>query len=167
MPDNDTIEQIVKRDGVVHTVDPRQDIAAAAAIMMRHGVGCLVVVGPDGAVAGILTERDILREVVAQAIDPNCVLVANVMTRKVVTCTMQTEVRQAEKMMARHGTRHLPILDDGRLLGMVSSRDIMAHQLSATRTLVRRQTQVLQDLESSHPGITHLQTDDGGRICII
>ena len=89
------------------------------------------------------------------------------MTRKVVTCTMQTLVKQAEKMMARHGTRHLPILDDERLVGMVSSRDIMAHQLSTTRTLVRKQTQVLQDLETSYPGITQLQTDDGGRIRII
>jgi len=167
MSDDSTIERIVKRDGVIHTIEPQQTIAVAAATMTRHSVGCLVVVDSEDRVVGILTERDVLREVVTQAIDPNCVLVAGVMTRKVVTCTMQTLVRSAEKMMARHGTRHLPILDDERLVGMVSSRDIMAHQLSATRTLVRRQTQVLQDLESSYPGITQLQTDDGGRIRII
>lgn len=166
MPTIGSIKRIVSRKGIVHTARPHTVVAAAAAEMTRHRVGCLVVVDAGGGVLGIITERDILKEVVAKSIGPDVIKVAQIMTTPVVTCTMDTDIRKAEKMMARHETRHLPIVEKGNLVGMLSSRDIMAEELQATQTVVRKQSQVLHELESSYPGITNLQTDQTGRIRI-
>ena len=154
------IEQVANRGGVVYTVRPEMTVAAAAAAMAHRNVGCLVVVDETKAVLGILTEPDILKEVVARSADPYAMPVSRIMTRPAVACDMQTDIRQAEQLMANHNTQHLPIVEDGVLLGMISSVDIVAEDLSATQELARRQSQVLQDLETTYPGITRMQIDD-------
>ena len=160
------IERIVKRDGKVHTVKSQATVATAAKEMRKYHVGCLIVVDKSGGVVGIVTERDIIDKVVAKTSDPLSICVSAIMTPKVISCSMQTEIPKARKLMARHGTRHLPIIEGTAAVGMISSRDIMAHELSATRAIVRKQSQVLTELEQSHPGITKLQKDSGGRIVI-
>jgi CBS domain-containing protein len=150
----------------VLTVEATECVADAAKTMSRHHVGSVIVTGDHGKTVGILTERDILSRVVAAGADPNLLHVSDVMTRKVVACTLDTTITRAEQIMAGHRIRHLPIIEDGRLVGMISSRDILAHELSQIREIVRQQSRMLTDLESQHPGITAIERDSAGRVVI-
>jgi signal-transduction protein with cAMP-binding, CBS, and nucleotidyltransferase domain len=160
------IERIFKRDGKVLMIGPQASIDTAAKIMCDHRVGCLVVVDGKRQLLGIVTERDIIRGIVAKSISPKATKVEQIMTRHVVSCALDTTVAKAQKMMAEHGIRHLPIVEDGIPVGMISSRDVLAHQLSATRTIATQQLRTLQDLEEAHPGITALKKDAGGRVIL-
>ncbi len=160
------IERIVKREGTVLTVDATETVAAAARRMTQNRIGSLVVVNPNGRIAGVVTERDILSKVVAACADPATVRVSAVMTPRVVACSPDTTITKAQQIMAGHGIRHLPIVEDGVLMGMISSRDILAHQLSATRAVVRRQSKIIHDLEREHPGITAIRRDPSGRVLL-
>ena len=150
----------------VLTIDADCTVAQAAQTMERHRVGCLLAVDCEKKVVGILTERDIVNEVVARSADPNEVPVCEIMTADVVSCDVDTSITKAQEIMARHSIRHLPILHAGEPVGMISIRDILAHQLSAVREIARQQSRVLQQLETQHPGITQLETDQAGRIVI-
>jgi CBS domain-containing protein len=159
------IEQIIEdKRGPILTIDPDATAAVAARKMAAHHVGCLIVSDPEGQVVGILTERDIVDKVIAKSLDPGQTQVDGVMTKKVVTCGQHTPLAKAQQMMAKHGIRHLPIIDHGRPVGMISGRDILAHQLATVQAVVRRQSDLLNEVESEHPGITHLPRDDNGRI---
>ena len=160
------IERVAKRDEKVLTVSPETQVTVAAGIMRKHSIGCLVVVGTDGDIAGIITERDILEKVVAAAVKPELVTVDAVMSDKVVCCEMGTSIADAERMMVGHNIRHMPIVKNGRLMGMISSRDVLAMQLADTRKVLTRQSKIISDLEHNHPGITKVQTDATGRIVI-
>ena len=160
------VEQIARRGGVVHTINDTETVTVAAKAMHEHRIGCLVVLNSEQCVVGILTERDIVNKVVAHGIDPMTLCVSAVMTPKVLACTMRPPLEKAERMMTTHAMRHLPIIEDGVPVGMISSRDIIAHQLSNARTLVCKQAHVLEEIELQHPGITSLTVDARGRIVI-
>jgi len=68
--------------------------------------------------------------------------------------------------MADHNIRHLPIVESGRALGMISSRDVLAHQLATVQAVARQQSKLLHDLEHQHPGISHIVKDGFGRVVI-
>jgi CBS domain-containing protein len=160
------IERIAKRYGKVLTASPDETIPAAARRMTEADVGSLLVLDGVGKVVGILTERDLLKKVIAKAQDAATVFVRDVMTRTVISCTMNSTCEEANRLMAHHKIRHLPIIENGVPVGMISSRDVLAHQLSASQALVRRQARVLADLENEHPGITQIQKDRTGRVVI-
>lgn len=99
------------------------NLSSAADLMWRQQTGSLVIVD-GGRIVGIVTERDVLHTV-AVGKDVNSVVVADVMTRDVITTTPDTPVRDAARIMAQHWIRHLPVVDDdGQLVGIVSQRDI-------------------------------------------
>lgn len=102
----------------------------AATEMDRARVGCLLVLdrGSRRAV-GIISERDIVRRTVAAATDPDQAHVAEIMTADLISGTPATTVQGAYELMARNNIRHLPILDDGRPVGLISSRDVLAQRL--------------------------------------
>jgi CBS domain-containing protein len=160
------IERIVKREGKVLTVDATDNVATAAQRMRDNKVGCLVVLDLSGKIIGIVTERDILGKVVATCASPALTKVTAVMTPKVIACGWDTTITKAQQIMAGNGIRHLPIVDDGVLVGMISSRDILAHQLSAARAIVREQSKFIQELEMEYPGITSIRKDHSGRVVI-
>ena len=160
------IERIVKREGRVHTVPAEATVVAAANEMRQSRVGCLIVTDERDRVVGILTERDIIRQVVATGADPSTTHVSAIMTPNVLCCTMDTSILKARKVMAQRGIRHLPIIENGAPVGMISSRDIIAHQLTETEAVVQRQSKLLQDLEQEHPGIANLERDTHGRLVI-
>jgi len=159
------VERLVKREGNVLTIRAGETVVAAARKMRDHHVGCLVVLD-NVAIVGILTERDIINKVLAAPLDPAVTRVADVMTRSIVSCRLDTSVSQARHIMAAHGIRHLPIMEDGMPVGMISSRDILCHELTKARAIVARQSRLLHDLERAHPGISQLRRDPAGRVVI-
>lgn len=97
-------------------------LRSAAEQMWRQQLGSLVIVDGD-TIAGIVTERDVLRAV-ARGADPDAAPITGVMTRDVITVSPDTHIRDAARLMAQHWIRHLPIVDGGRLVGILSQRDI-------------------------------------------
>ncbi|MGC9453627.1 MAG: cyclic nucleotide-binding/CBS domain-containing protein [Phycisphaerae bacterium] len=160
------IDRIAGEDRQVLTIRDSAVITEAAKKMGRHHVGCLLAVDAEGRLTGIFTERDILSKVVAPGLDPEKTPVSKIMTPRVVSCSRKTSVNKAEQMMAHYSVRHLPIVDNGVPVGMVSSRDIHSHKLAFTEMLARQQYAVLNRLESEYPGITNLHCDETGKVVI-
>ena len=112
----------------VFTIRPEQTLMEAVALLGRHNVGALVVVDEAGNPLGIISERDIVREaahneaVFAQA-------VSRVMTRNVIAGSPQDDLRSALKTMTEKHFRHLPIMDRGKLAGIVSIGDMVKAQI--------------------------------------
>jgi CBS domain-containing protein len=118
------VAALIERKGsAVHAVASTITIAEAVAEMNKKRIGCIVVVDEDR-IAGIFTERDVLRRVVGAGIDPKTVLVADVMTRDVHTIPPETTVEQTMALFAERRCRHIPVLDHGRLCGLISIGDI-------------------------------------------
>ena len=102
---------------------PEESLVDAAMRMRDHGVGSLAVVDGED-LLGILTERDLLWAV-ADGAPPNVARVAAYMSTNPVVASPETDVVAASRMMVEHDIRHLPVVADGRLLGMVSARDLL------------------------------------------
>ena len=113
----------------VLTVEPSDTIGEAAEKMIEHGVGA-VVVSDFGSIIGILTERDILRAVAHRTHSAEA-RVRQWMTPDVVTVPSSMEADEAAKMMFEHNFRHLPVVDEGRSVGIVSLRDLARETFTA------------------------------------
>ena len=101
-----------------------ESVAAAARIMARQNVGALPVRGRGGRLAGIVTDRDLVLRCVASGEAANHVPVGRVMTTRVATVTPEDSVFTAAERMASEQVRRLPVVENGRLVGMVSLADV-------------------------------------------
>ena len=160
------VERTVRRLGRVLAVGAEATATDVAKIMCDNRVGSVVVVDDRDHLVGILTERDVISHVVAKSRDPSTTRVRDIMTKQVISCTFKTDVASAQKLMAQHEIRHLPIVEQHKPAGMISSRDIMAHQLSTTRAIAARQSRILKDIERTYPGITEIKRTREGRIVL-
>jgi CBS domain-containing protein len=125
-----TVKAILSRKGSdVLTIEPTATLAAAVEVLAARRIGAVVITGPDRQVIGILSERDIVRAFAASgpaALDQQ---VGQVMTRKVMTCTEAETVASLMERMTEGKFRHLPVVERGRLVGIVSIGDIVKHRL--------------------------------------
>jgi CBS domain-containing protein len=117
------------KDGDVVTIEPAANLAAAAKLLAEHRIGALVVLGPDGDVAGMLSERDIVRALATQGAAALETPVAEVMTRKVVTCNEAETISGVMERMTTGKFRHVPVVEQGRLLGIMSIGDVVKYRL--------------------------------------
>jgi CBS domain-containing protein len=129
------IEQIVGRPYKLLTIKADDTVEEAARKMSDNQVGCLIVLDAQNKFAGVITERDMLAKVMIKSLSPDKLSVGDVMTTDVISCTTDTPVTKIEQLMADHKIRHVPIINDGVPIGMVSSRDIIAHQLSSNKAM--------------------------------
>ena len=119
------VRAILKGDGdSVVSVGAKATVLEAARLMAEKHVGA-VVVTEGGRVTGIFTERDLLNRVVAQRLLPEATRVEEVMTAPVACCSPDTTRAECIAFMRRRRIRHLPVVEDGRLAGIVSIRDIL------------------------------------------
>lgn len=119
-----TVHDILARKGSqVFTVPAGASVLDAARVMNEHKIGALLV-ELDGRTVGILTERDILTRIVADQRDPKGVSVAEVMTRQVLSCRPTTRLNEARKVMRERRIRHLPVMEQERVIGMISIGDL-------------------------------------------
>lgn len=110
----------------VVTIDANKNVMEAALLMSERNVGCLLV-EEEGKVKGIITERDIVRRVVALAVDPTKVKVKDVMSTPLVVIGPEANVEDAAKAMVIYRVRRLPVVKEGRLLGLVSATDLVKY----------------------------------------
>ena len=109
---------------VVLTVGPGHTLREAAAAMCRRNVGAAVVIDPDAAGPGVVTERDILRSIAAGE-DPDRERVAEHLTSELKLAAPDWSLEQAAATMVRGGFRHMLVVEGGELLGVLSMRDIV------------------------------------------
>ena len=117
-----------KGDKVV-TANPDDTIATVADLLKREGIGAAVVTGAGGAVVGILSERDIVRAIPEHRSDLLDCRASELMTRDVVNCTPDTDVDDVRKLMTEGRFRHVPVIVDGKLAGIVSVGDVVKQRL--------------------------------------
>ncbi|HEU4731332.1 MAG TPA: CBS domain-containing protein [Kofleriaceae bacterium] len=122
----------------VVTVSPQATVLTAVQRMNERKIGALVVVERDRPV-GMFTERDVLVRIVAAGLDPNTTPVNEVMTRNPVVIRPETTVNEAMLVITRRRCRHLPVMDERGLLGMISIGDL-------TSWVVRHQQRTIEDL---------------------
>jgi CBS domain-containing protein len=107
------------------TVVPEDTVAGAARAMIERGVGAATIL-EAGVVVGVVTERDVMRKIVAADRDPNVTRVRDIMTSPVLTVNLKTTVAEAAKLMREHHIRHLVVLDEhGKLAGMLALRYLL------------------------------------------
>lgn len=107
----------------VVTVEPDASVLHAARLMNTHRIGSVVVV-EDGRPIGMFTERDVLTRVVAAERNPAAVRVREVMTQRVLTCAPETSLDAVRHTIRAERVRHIPVVEDGKLCGMVSIGDL-------------------------------------------
>ena len=108
----------------VVTVEPSSSAALAARLISRHNVGALPVCGGDGRLRGIVTDRDIVLRCVAAEEDPAQTMVRDIMTRNCATVAPGADCREATRLMAVQQVRRLPVVEEGKLVGMISLADL-------------------------------------------
>lgn len=113
--------------------------------MVQRNVGAVPVVH-KGKLVGIFSERDLMSRVVAQGRDPRSTCMAEVMTDDPLTITMNEDVADCMALMRRHSFRHLPVCHEGHLIGMVSLRDILLHDLDEKDEEVRMMRAYLHNI---------------------
>jgi CBS domain-containing protein len=117
-----------KGDSVV-TIEPTASLAAAVKVLADRRIGALVIFGADRRVVGIVSERDIVRALAERGERALDEPVGQVMTRKVVTCTSAETIGVIMERMTARKFRHVPVVEDGQLVGIVSIGDVVKHRL--------------------------------------
>jgi CBS domain-containing protein len=117
-----TIEQVMTKDPL--TVAETAPVSEAARVMRDANIGDVLVTRSDGTVCGIVTDRDLAVNVVAEGKDPNSVTVEDVCNHRIESVTSGDPVDRAVSLMRDHAIRRLPVIDDGNLVGIVSLGDL-------------------------------------------
>jgi CBS domain-containing protein len=113
----------------VVTIEPAASLAEAARLLAGKRIGAALILGADGRLAGIISERDIVRAIAARGADALGEPVSQSMTRKVETCNEGEAVVNMMERMTVGKFRHMPVVDQGRVVGLVSIGDIVKHRL--------------------------------------
>ena len=127
------VSQILKEKGdLVFTASPAETVAAAAALLHTRRVGAMVVIEGDDVVVGILSERDIVRVVAEQGAAGLSQPISACMTREVLFAKPTETVESLMARMTDRRVRHLPVVRDGRLVGIVSIGDLVKNKIAET-----------------------------------
>ena len=135
---------LAAKGGDIFSIEPSADLAAAARLLSTHRIGSVIIRGAGGRLAGILSERDIVRAVSEHGVAALSVSVGQVMTRNVMTCGENDSIADIMERMTAGKFRHLPVLRDGELIGLVSIGDVVKqrveeveHDAEALRDYIR------------------------------
>ncbi len=120
---------LTRKRAEVVSIAPSDTVLAAAQLMNQHGIGGLVVL-EEGALVGVFTERDIMRRVVATGRNPANTPVRDVMTAPVISCLPATSIEECGAILSGKRIRHLPVIEARELIGLVTSGDLLAFQVT-------------------------------------
>jgi CBS domain-containing protein len=126
------VAHILRQKGSdVVTVSPADSVQKIVDTLSRHRIGAVVVVGGDGGIAGIVSERDVVRAIAGDGPGILGETAADIMTVKVTTCDPSDSEAELMQMMTENRIRHLPVVSGGRLAGMVSIGDVVKLRMEA------------------------------------
>jgi CBS domain-containing protein len=141
------VSEILQSKGSrVVTVRPQSSIHDLARRLKLEGIGAAVVSADGQRVNGIVSEREIARSLADQGVRLLDKTVGDIMLMSVITCTAEDSVKDVMRRMTRHRVRHLPVLEDGRLAGIVSIGDVVKSRLDE----MELETNVLRDCLVAH-----------------
>jgi CBS domain-containing protein len=124
------IESILAAKGrEVRTIKPEAKVAEALHRMRRERVGALVVSEDGATIAGIVSDRGIMYAIVDRGVEVLDQPVGGIMTREVFTCSRRERVSAIMALMTERRIRHIPVVEDGRLCGIISIGDVVKHRL--------------------------------------
>ena len=127
------VSQILKTKGdLVFTASPQETVAAAAALLMARRVGAMVILDTDESVVGIVSERDIVRIVAEQGAPGLSMPLSSCMSRDVIFAGLTETADSLLERMTDRRIRHLPVVRDGHLVGIVSIGDLVKSKIAET-----------------------------------
>ena len=120
------VAHILRQKGTsVVTVEPGDSVQTIVDMLARHRIGAVVVVDPAGGIAGIVSERDVVRAMVGDMAAVSSMTAKDIMTAKVRTCSPTDSEAELMQMMTESRIRHLPVVANGRVTGMISIGDVV------------------------------------------
>jgi len=136
----ETLKNVLKAKGktVIASVGPDVSVIEAISLLCAHRIGALMVINENGEPIGIITERDVLCEVNRKAGSLEVRKVSEVMTKDLICGLPDDDVNYAMNIMTRNKIRHLPIVSDNKVIGIISIGDIINSLLEATQTENRK-----------------------------
>ena len=135
------IRSVIAKQKVL-TATAEITVTDAARLMKKKSVGAVMVVRDNGRLAGIFTERDAVFRVLAEGRDPKTTRLSDVMTPQPQTITPEKPFGHALLMMYESGFRHVPVVEDGKPVGMVSARDVLGPELQEFESELQRRTRI-------------------------
>ena len=141
------VSEILKRKGdKVVTTSPSTSVFNIARQFKSLNIGSVVVLRDDGVIAGLVSERTIVRHLAADIDAPLKTPVSEIMTTAVTTCSLDDDIRQIMEWMTRRRIRHVPVVSRGRLRGIISIGDVVKHRLEESSLEIN----VLRDAAQAH-----------------
>ncbi len=122
---------LAQKGSAIVSTAPETSVSAVAEQLAAHRIGAVLVVGAGGELAGIVSERDIVRAIGQQGAEALKRPVSDFMTSRVVTCTRGDSIPDLMYRMTEGKFRHMPVLEDGRVVGIVSIGDVVKHRIAA------------------------------------
>ena len=124
------VDTILRTKGViVHTLPETDTLADAVATLNGHNIGAVVVTDAGGTIIGILSERDIVRQLGKNPAGALSLRIGQCMTRGVITCTRETDIAEVMERMTHLRIRHMPVAEGGDLIGIVSIGDVVKYKI--------------------------------------
>jgi CBS domain-containing protein len=126
-----SVKNLLDQKGrAVTTVSPNVTLGEAARSLHENRIGALVVIGMEGRIVGIFTERDLVRVIATSGLEGLDQPVASVMTANVFRCRPDSSVDELMELMTSHRFRHVPVEEDGKLAGIISIGDVVKSRIS-------------------------------------
>ena len=132
---------LAAKGGEVISIEPTADLTAAARLLEARRIGAVVICGAGGRLAGILSERDIVRAMSEHGAEALTLPVGQVMTRNVATCGEDDTVATIMERMTEGKFRHMPVLAKGKLIGLVSIGDVVKQRVEE----VEQESEAMRD----------------------
>jgi CBS domain-containing protein len=132
---------LAAKGGDIVGIEPNADLAAAAQLLSKYRIGAVVIRGAGGRLAGILSERDIVRALAEHGAGALTLQVAKVMTRNVTTCGEDDSIASLMEKMTAGKFRHMPVVTKGELAGLVSIGDVVKQRLGE----IEKESEQLRD----------------------
>ncbi len=139
-----TVAQVLKqKDAAVYTIPPKASVRSAIKLMAEKNIGALVVTNNNQEVVGILSERDYTHKVVLQGRSSLTTNVDQIMTSDVITVTLDREINECLKIMTDGHLRHLPVVENGKLIAMIAIGDLVKAAMEDQRQLIEQLKQYI------------------------
>jgi CBS domain-containing protein len=132
---------LAAKGGGIICIEPTADLAAAAKLLSTHRIGVVVIRGAGDRLAGILSERDIVRAVAEHGAAALTLPVGQIMTREVATCTEDDTCATIMEHMTQRKFRHMPVMSRGEMVGLISIGDIVKQRVDE----IERESEAMRD----------------------